>query len=253
MQKVLFSLLTVLILASASGASLTVGNASPTNGVNTFPFGGSGFGPGTRYQQAYAASDFSSIGGPLTITGISFLLGGGTLSTSTYTLYLSTISSGIDTLSDVNFDSNRGPDNALFTSLALSGSGPSTLTFSGTPFTYDPGHGNLLLDIVVSPGGTGFTGAAYLSNTNAVGVFSRYHNFGTGNVGWGLVTKFDYVVPEPSATGMIATALLFAPFFRRIAAKLPITPRAPRACARVTWLAVESKTVNPRATAPARR
>ena len=218
MKKGLVSLSVVLILARASGASLVVGNTntSPTSStLNAFPFGGTSFGPGTRYQQAYAASDFSGIGGPFTITGISFLHGAGFLAPSTYSLYFSTISSGIDSLSNVNFDSNRGSDNALFVSAALSGAAPSTLTFSGAPFTYDPSHGNLLLDIVVSPGTTNFSSAVYQANTNAFGVFSRYHNYGSGNIGFGLVTTFDYTVPEPSATGLVATACLLASLFRR--------------------------------------
>jgi len=221
MKKTLISLCTVLILTSASGASLVVGNTGPGHDINGFPFGGTSFGLGTRYQQAYAASDFSAIGGPFAITGISFLGGGsGNLAPSTYSLYFSTVTAGIDTLSNVNFDSNRGPDNALFATVALSGPAPPTLTFSGTPFNYDPTHGNLLLDIVVSPGGTGVFGAAFMSNTNAVGVFSRYHNFGTANVGFGLVTEFAYVVPEPSVAGLIGLALLLGTFLRPVRFKL---------------------------------
>jgi hypothetical protein len=79
-------------------------------------------------------------------------------------------------LSNTAFDSNRGADNVLFASATLSGAAPSTLTFSGVPFTYNPANGNLLLDTVVSPGGvdanSGF-GAGYEANTNAPGVFSR--------------------------------------------------------------------------------
>jgi hypothetical protein len=203
-------------VTSASAASLVVG--LPGNNQNAFPFGG-GFGSAasTRYQQAYAASDFSSVGGPLLITSVDFLDGTGKLAPSTYSLYFSTITAGIDTLSDVNFDSNRGVDNTLFATLTLTGTAPPTLTFSGTPFFYDRAHGNLLMDIVVSPGGanSGF-GASYLASSNAFGIFSRYHNFGTGTTGWGLVTQFDYqVVPEPSVTGLICVAVLLGRTFGR--------------------------------------
>ena len=173
----------------------------------------------TRYQQAYAASDFSTAGGIMLITSVDFLNGGGKLAPSTYSLYFSTITAGIDTLSNVNFDSNRGADNTLFATLTLDGTAPPTLTFSGAPFFYNPAHGNLLLDIVVSPGGVdanGGFGANYLSNESASGVFSRYHNFGSGNYGWGLVTQFDYqAVPEPTVTAFICVALLLAGTSRR--------------------------------------
>jgi hypothetical protein len=186
-----------------------------------FPFGG-GFGSGgnasTRYQQAYASSDFSSIGSPFLITSIDFLGGSGKLAPSTYNLYFSTITAGIDSLSDVNFDSNRGADNTFFASVTLTGTAPATLTFSGIPFNYNPAHGNLLLDIVVSPGGvdanSGF-GAAYFSTSNAFGIFSRYHNFGVGNAGWGLVTEFDYQAPEPSAAALLCTVAVVAVGLRR--------------------------------------
>lgn len=218
MNKALFLFSAILTVTNASAASLVVG--LPGNNQNAFPFGG-GFGgaAATRYQQAYAASDFSSVGAPILIASIDFLNGGGNLAPSTYSLYFSTITAGIDTLSNVNFDSNRGADNTLFATLTLAGTAPPTLTFSGIPFNYNPAHGNLLLDIVVSPGGVdanaGF-GGNYLSNENAPGVFSRYHNFGGGNLGRGLVTQFDYqVVPEPSAIAFSCLALSLAGTFRK--------------------------------------
>jgi hypothetical protein len=217
MNKALFMFSAILTVTSASAVSLVVG--LPGNNQNSFPFGG-GFAPAaaTRYQQAYAASDFSSIGAPILINSVDFMNGRGTLAPSTYSIYFSTITAGIDTLSDVNFDSNRGADNTLFATLTLAGTAPPTLTFSGIPFNYNPSHGNLLLDIVVSPGGlasSGF-GANYLASNNAVGVFSRYHNFGISTTGWGLVTQFDYqVVPEPSAIALLFLALTLAGTFRK--------------------------------------
>jgi hypothetical protein len=217
MNKALFLFSAILTVTGASAASLIVG--LPGNNLNGFPFGG-GFGgtPSTRYQQAYAASDFSTIGGPILISSVDFLNGSGNLAPSTYSLYFSTITAGIDTLSDINFDSNRGADNTLFATLTLAGTAPPTLTFSGIPFYYSPAHGNLLLDIVVSPGGvnpnSGF--ASYLSNNSAPGVFSRYHNFGVSTIGWGLVTQFDYqVIPEPSVAVLVCLALMLGGSFRR--------------------------------------
>jgi hypothetical protein len=219
-SEALVLLQATLFVTGASAASLVVGLPGTAN--NVFPFGG-GYATGgavsTRYQQAYAADDFSAAGGIMLITSVDFLSGGGKLAPSTYSLYFSTITSDIDSLSNVNFDSNRGADNTLFAALTLAGTAPPTLTFSGAPFFYNPAHGNLLLDIVVSPGGVdanaGF-GANYMASSTALGIFSRYHNFGSGNSGWGLVTQFDYQpVPEPSQIALICVALLLAGTSRR--------------------------------------
>jgi hypothetical protein len=178
--------------ASVSAADAnTIVIGAPAENSNLFPFGG-GFNASNRYQQAYAASAFGSAT-PLLIKSVSFLRGQGVLLASTYTLSLSTIPKGIDNLSTTDFVSNLGADNSLFAIRNLSGPAPATLTIQGTtPFLYDPSAGNLLLDIVVSPGGaTRGDGATYLARSTALGITSRYHNFGSGFVGWGLVTQFE--------------------------------------------------------------
>jgi hypothetical protein len=194
----------VLSIASGSlfGAAIVIGTYTAGN---TFPFGSTG----TRYQQAYASGDFS---GAMSITGIDFILqANGNLSGGTYQLSFSTITAGIDTLSNSNFDGNLGADNALFTSVVLSGAGPATLSFTGGPFLYNPANGNLLLDIkILNP--TGGTGAAYRGmNGGANGIFSRYQDFGSSTVGWGLVTQFDFTaaaVPEPGTLSLLGLGLL---------------------------------------------
>jgi hypothetical protein len=171
--------------------TLTIGGSS--EGPNIFPFGG-GFGSSNRYQQAYAAAQFNS-SAPLLISSISFLDGQGTFAPSTYAFSLSTITTGIDDLDLTNFDANRGTDNTMLASVNLGGAAPATLRIEGaTPILYDPSRGNLLLDIVISPGGVfpaGF-GAAYASRGSANGVMSRYHNFGIGFIGYGLITEFQF-------------------------------------------------------------
>jgi hypothetical protein len=226
----------IAILAAFSGTSvyadsIIIGSLTP-NGGNSDPFGGTlpGF-TGTRYQQAYASSDFDGLG-PIEITSISFVnsdpSGGAPLAASTYTFSFSTITAGIDTLSNTNFNGNLGPNNTLFAIVPLSGTAPSILTITGsTPFLYDPSQGNLLLDIVVSPGGVPFlsslvSGAAFDSPL-APGVFSRYQNFsenGTG-VGAGLSTEFSFATPEPAAIGptMLGIVLLVFLSHRRSSAK----------------------------------
>ena len=209
----------VLSVAFTTGLladTITIG--APGDGLNAFPFGGKDtVNPGTRYQQAYASTAFGSAE-PILITSISFLNGnGGTFATSEYGFFLSTITAGIDTLSVFNFDGNRGPNNTLFASPTLTGASPITLTITGVaPFLYDPSQGNLLMDIVVSPGGVtpATSPVGYSSRqSTANGIFSRYHNFGFATIGIGLVTQFDFTpapqsVPEPSTVVLLSAGLL---------------------------------------------
>jgi hypothetical protein len=203
--------LTLCFSRSLFADTIVIG--APGDGLNAFPFGGHVGAVGTRYQQAYSSSQFS---GPILINSISFLGGNsGPLGASTYAFSLSTITAGIDSLSPFNFDANRGANNQLFANVGLSGPGPATLTITGlTPFLYNPAQGNLLLDIVVTPGGVPASGlvASYSSRTGtANGIFSRYQNYGGGTIGWGLVTRFDFTpaaVPEPAVLTLLATGIL---------------------------------------------
>jgi hypothetical protein len=198
-------------LATTWADSIVIGEVSSQN---QFPFGGpASSNPGTRYQQAYAAADFTGVGA-MSISSIDFLHGFGFLRQGTYQLSFSTITAGINTLSDTDFNSNLGPDNTLFRSVTLSGATDPTLTFTGTPYIYNPANGNLLLDIIVSSGG--FSAGAHYDSTTNSSAFSRYHDFGSGTIGWGLVTQFDYTsVPEPSSLvlmGLVVVVLMMALF-----------------------------------------
>ena len=181
---------------SAFAAFNTLRVGGPANGSNSFPFGGTGAtGIGAnRYQQAYAASAFNSTV-PLLIQRFSFFNGVGVFSPNTYTLYLSTTPVALNSLSLTNFNGNRGADNTLVESRYLSGPAPATLTFErSVPFLYNPANGNLLLDVVVSPGGgVALPNRAFYAarNNDAFGTLSRAHNFGTGFNGYGLVTDFE--------------------------------------------------------------
>jgi hypothetical protein len=123
----------------------------------------------------------------------------GPLPVATYRIFLSTITPGIDTLSNINLDSNDGPDNTLFAFGELTGLAPLQLVFVGGPFEYNPATGNLLIDIRLS-NEVASGGAFYDARSGtAIGVFSRYQNFSAGTHGFGLVTQFTFAsVPEPS-------------------------------------------------------
>lgn len=203
MKRSIFALACAL---TASAGSITVGT---DNGGNTFPFGGPITGPGTQYQEAYSSSLFS---GPITITAIDFFLQPSDLNIlydlydATFTLTLSTITEGVDSLSDTDLDSNLGSDNTLFTSVSLSGLAPDELTFTGTPFLYNPADGNLLLNIEIS--NIAGNGTAPFEDVGPDGpsTIARYQNFGDGTTGFGLVTEFDYA-PEPGTLALFAAGL----------------------------------------------
>jgi hypothetical protein len=208
------------LAASASfGSSLTVGTFSDDN---AFPFGGPYYGyTGTDYQEAYASNDFS---GPVLISGIDFFLAPGftgSVYSGTYTLTLSIISSDIGSLSSTDLASNIGSDATVFETETLSGKAPNELTFTGTPFLYDPSLGNLLLDISVA-GGTGGSGVAFEDNGGVGTALARYQNFGANDGdGWGLVTEFDSAsgtpaVPEPGTLPLVSGALGALVVFARL-------------------------------------
>jgi hypothetical protein len=194
----------VLVFGLSSLADvITVG--APADAINGDPFAGPlpGF-AGTRYQQAYASTDFP---GPMAITSISFFNHSpfeGPLPVATYMIFLSTITSGIDTLSNTSFDANDGPDNTLFAFGDLGGLAPPQLVFAGRPFDYNPATGNLLMDIQLS--NEGASGGAFYDarSGTATGVFSRYQNFSAGTHGFGLVTQFTFTsVPEPCMIALL--------------------------------------------------
>ena len=197
-----------LVGGAASGAQAgTFVVGSNADGANCFPFGCNLGNTSTVYQQVYAASDFP---GSMSITGLTFynsVFPSTPLNSGTYTISLSTTSAAVDGLDTTTFSNNIGGDNVvLFTGSlpSLVAGGSFTLPFTGA-FHYNPGNGNLLLNIDVS-GASG--GSAYLNalNGDAGGLFSRAHNFGSAFSDWGLETGFvtgGGGVPEPATWGLM--------------------------------------------------
>ena len=201
-------------VVSPGGAAATEGNTN-----NAFPFNYTHSG---RYQQVYAASEFSAATGPTLITQIAFrpdAASGGAFSTTFANVQfdLSTTSKQPNFLS-ANFASNVGADDRMVRSGSLTLSSAFTGPAAGpkdfdvivtltTPFVYDPAAGNLLLDIrkfsaegigqqLDAVDGSGVSSRAYSYDVNdANGLIGAFYGEQTA-----LVTQFTFsgaAVPEP--------------------------------------------------------
>src|SRR5260370_15133895 len=165
---------------------LVVGNPPDSGTGNCFPFGCAYT---TNYQQVYSASQFTSAGGPLLISGLEFYntqfdSGATAMNMGNWTISLSTTSADWNTLSST-FANNLGPDNTVVFSGDLSRpwSFGDTLTINfSTAFLYDPTLGNLLITIDAegtSAGGgniyfdtNGYNGGGVTRNTHLLPVCS---------------------------------------------------------------------------------
>ncbi len=173
------------------------------------------FGSDLRYQQVYLGSEFGA--GPVLIDSISFEYSGagGTLDPAVYTLSLSTTAKAVNGLSG-DFASNVGADSQVFSSTSLGGPfASSSLTFTGTPFLFDPSSGNLLLSIskdataggesIFFDGQFGDSGGKFsmVVSPSATGDGVTHSNYG-------LTTRFDVTsavaTPEPATW----SSLMFA-------------------------------------------
>lgn len=162
------------------------------NGQGVAPFTNKGDTDGNRYQQVYSSSFFSGVGSNLLITDVAFRLkqpslGGAitaNLSLSNVVIRLSTTSRNADT----DFPNGLSGDLALNPGADARTvySGPLTLTSSRpsgvnnfdflipfqTPFSYQPGRGNLLLDVTIPAG-------ASVTTTGSIG-FTQLDSFTDG-------------------------------------------------------------------------
>lgn len=207
--------------SAINAATIVVPNANasaPGNTDNRFPFLVTG---GQRYQQVFASSQFS---GPILISEMDlrngiFVNEAFTSTISSIQISLSTIATAPDALS-TTFASNIGADsivvyNGSLTLSSANGPGPGgTKAFDiaiifQTPFLYNPGGGNLLLDVKNISGANAAVGMDYFDAINNPGdsVSRIYGTEGSPNAttgiadSLGLIVRFQSAattVPEPS-------------------------------------------------------
>lgn len=239
-------------LALAAAAAIAATTAAGTARASTFidaPAGaGNAQGPapfrfygtgGSRVQQIYDSSTFGgSSAGAQTISAIAFrafpgaspnAFFGTTLTISNAIIRLSTTQAGGEGANQASatFADNLGSDattvfqGSLTLTTTQVGSFDYLVTFS-TPFTYDPGAGNLLLDVNVTAdatvGGSGIFGFLTFdqANTENDGLFSVVDILdGTATSGQlstaGAITRFivdPVAVPEPASLALLGAGLV---------------------------------------------
>jgi hypothetical protein len=188
-------LVTAALATPASAADVTFGSTAATGGDCTFPCT-------AHLQQDYSAAAF---GGPLTITRVSFFFDYySNPSAAPWKVSLATNANGTGLGS--TFASNLGADNAVFAYSPGSVTTPHQVDFFGS-FSYDPGLGNLVVDIL-GPGGMN---GSFTTTYDVSRVFS-WGNTPTGyvNQGYGISTQFGTsvaAIPEPETYAMMLAGL----------------------------------------------
>lgn len=189
----------------------------------TYPFSQSSM----RYQQVFAASQFSGTG---TITQISFRADGPSYSQGTLflptpvanvTITLSTTTAQPGAMSKTFANNLTSTPTTVYSgTLMMSSSctGPSggpnafdTRVYLTTPFTYDPSQGNLLLDVTVNPGSAPSVPTLDAETTSSGQVTSRVYGTpssatsGTAD-NKGMIVQFtfgNFAIPTSSHIGWL--------------------------------------------------
>jgi hypothetical protein len=208
MKKLLVGAIAVLALLACAHADTIIGTA---NNANCIPISCPSI-TGGNYQQIYNSGAF---GGSIDIGTISFYntyFNDGSsqgIATMDYSLYLAVTSQSVP-------NGGLPPGDVLFASGHLNGSTwpfGDTLTFTGTPFLYDPSQGNLELTMVITNASDPSNEVFTYFDSESGGPFSRWcPNCGSGQ-GYGLVTGFGTAsgsTPEPSSLLLTASGFLAA-------------------------------------------
>lgn len=225
-------LLAAIVATPSATAQLVHPNqyaASEGVGNNSWPFRyltGSG-----RYQQSYAAAQFP---GPLLITELSFRYKDDNAlvaASADFKMTLSYCATPWNGLSGT-FATNVGAAptvvfDGIWSIPAFSGDAAAPNPFTArlkldTPFFYDPGNGDLLMDVLMRTSTAGATGSpgAFARGSDYVGVSRVYANttnlsVTTGTIsGYGLITEFTegsistYGAGCPGAGGLTPSLLM---------------------------------------------
>jgi hypothetical protein len=213
-----------LFTIPAFAGIVIVGNPPDPGTGNSFPFGSAYDG---EYQQVYNSGQFS---GPITITNLEFFntqfnSSATSMNSGTWTIGLGTTSTDWNTMNSqmsLNGSTTTVFSGNLFQPWTI---GDTLVINLSTPFTYNPGSGNLLMDIVVSgatdAGGViffdtnGFNGGGMNGNTFMGRDYCpggvNCGGFGTVNAGYGLVTGFSFgstTTPEPGTLALFGSGVL---------------------------------------------
>ncbi len=195
------------MLPSAVRADITVGSFQSDN---CEPFAcAAGLGV-TAYQQVYGSSAFTGV---TSFNQIAFLLAiGGALDSGTYDISFSYTSGAVNGLSAVSPSANIGAGETSFGSFTLTGgAAPSTLTFTGNTFTYNPTLGNLLMTIVISGASDGSLVAFYQADDSGTVTSRASFDVLPSADSTALVTNFSEVAvatPEPGSLLLLGAGLL---------------------------------------------
>jgi hypothetical protein len=151
------------------------------------------------YQQVYAAGSFA---GPTSISSLTFYYdssrGGSSLVISgAYSVYLSTTSAVVNALDGVNLANNRGSDWTFFGTFNSGTDTNPSITMNGTPFSYDPANGNLLVEIF---------GMGQIVTGNVQGV-NGYIQIDDNGVLMSRAVEYSTVVPEPGTLALLGAGL----------------------------------------------
>jgi len=200
----------------AQSTPVVVGLPAVTGTGNCIPFGCPNLLGLTEFQQVYSSNSFA---GPVTINQITFFntqdFQGTPITPANYQFSLSTTSQAVGTLDASTLANNVGPDNQVFFSGQISG--PllaQKLIINGTPFSYDPGNGNLLLTVLISGANPDTDLALDTAGANPPVTQRVFAPNGTGFAGQspGLVTQFSTTqgLPAGPSLGFFPPSITFS-------------------------------------------